>query len=88
MSTVVSFLVLVFVLLAPFGLVAALARSAHGQGFPWFHRDQFRFAAPLAGPIFADDADLRRIDHDVDAIRTRFEHSPTWPDPGVRGERR
>ena len=50
MSTVVSFLVLAFVLLAPFGLVAAFARSAHGQGSPWFHRDQFRFAAPLAGP--------------------------------------
>ena len=88
MSTVVSFLVLAFVLLAPFGLVAALARGAHGHGYPWLHRDQFRFAAPLAGPIFADDADLRRIDHDVDAIRSRFEQSPTWPDAGVRGERR
>ena len=88
MSTLVSFLLLAFVLLAPFGLIAALTRSAHRQGHLRFHRDQFRFGAPLAGPIFADDADLRRIDHDVDAIRTRFEHSPTWPDAGVRGERR
>lgn len=88
MSTLVSFLLLAFVLLAPFGLIAALTRSTHRQGYRRFHRDQFRFAAPLSGPIFADDADLRRIDHDVDAIRTRFEQFPTWPDAGVRGERR
>ncbi len=53
-----------------------------------FHRDQFRFAAPMVGQLFTDDADLRRIGHDADAIRTRFEHSPSWPDPGARDERR
>ena len=30
----------------------------------------------------------RRAEHDVDAIRTRFERQPSWPDSGVRGERR
>ncbi len=58
-----------------------------------FHRDQFSLAAPMVGAVFSnaavnDDADLRRIGHDAEAIRTRFEQSPLWPDPGVRDERR
>ena len=42
----------------------------------------------MVGPLFADDADQRRVDHDVDAIRTRFEHHPVWPSSGALGERR
>ncbi|TGD86116.1 hypothetical protein BayCH28_18980 [Mycolicibacterium sp. CH28] len=52
----------------------------------------FRVRAPMAGRPFADeadsDADERRINHDLDAIRTRFEEHPAWPSPGVLGERR
>ncbi len=88
MSTSLSFLALIFVLLAPFGLLAALTARSQRHGHLRLHFDQFRFAAPLVGPLFGDDADLRRVGHDVDAIRTRFEHSPSWPDSGVRGERR
>jgi hypothetical protein len=52
------------------------------------HADQFRVSAPMVGPLFVDDADQRRVDHDIDAIRTRFEHHPAWPSSGVLGERR
>jgi len=88
MSDVLNFLLLSVVLLAPFALVATLASRAHRGGHLRWHTDQFRFAAPMAGRLFEDDADLRRAEHDIDAIRTRFERQPSWPDSGVRGERR
>jgi hypothetical protein len=34
------------------------------------------------------DRDYYRVAHDVDAARTRFERTPTWPVSGVRSERR
>lgn len=34
------------------------------------------------------EPDAPRIQHDLDAIRTRFEEQPFWPASGVRGERR
>lgn len=52
------------------------------------HADQFRLSAPMVGPLFADDADARRINHDLDAMRTRFEQHPVWPSSGALGERR
>ncbi|GAY19191.1 hypothetical protein [Mycobacterium sp. shizuoka-1] len=52
------------------------------------HSDQFRVSAPMVGPLFADDADARRIHHDLDAVRSRFEQYPTWPSSGALGERR
>jgi hypothetical protein len=88
MNDVLNFLLLFVVLLAPFALVATLASRAHRGGYLRWHTDQFRFAAPMAGRLFEDDADLRRAEHDIDAIRTRFERHPSWPDSGVRGERR
>jgi len=47
-------------------------------------------AAPLVGRLYDDgyDADARRAEHDLDAVRTRFEDHPAWPSPGVIGERR
>ncbi|OYN79637.1 hypothetical protein [Mycolicibacterium sphagni] len=51
------------------------------------HADQFRVSAPMVGPLF-DDADQRRISHDLDAVRTRFEQHPAWPSSGALGERR
>ncbi|WP_319429687.1 hypothetical protein [Mycobacterium sp. RTGN5] len=52
------------------------------------HADQFRVSAPMVGPLFDNDADARRTDHDLDAIRTRFEQHPVWPSSGALGERR
>ena len=52
------------------------------------HADQFRVSAPMVGPLFTDDADARRISHDLDAMRSRFEQHPTWPSSGALGERR
>ncbi|MGE2834166.1 hypothetical protein [Mycobacterium sp. SMC-4] len=34
------------------------------------------------------DPDFRRVQHDTDAIRTRFERQPSWPASGATGERR
>jgi hypothetical protein len=51
------------------------------------HADQFRVSAPMVGPLF-DDADARRVGHDLDAVRTRFEQHPVWPSSGAIGERR
>jgi hypothetical protein len=51
------------------------------------HRRQFRVSAPFVGHLFDED-DARRIEHDLDAVRTRFESNPVWPSSGVLGERR
>ena len=89
MNTILNFIVLAAIVLAPFALVATLAsRARHGGHLRW-HLDQFRFAAPpMAGRLFDDDADLRRVEHDVEAIRTRFELQPSRPLSGAPGERR
>jgi hypothetical protein len=52
------------------------------------HADQFRVSAPMVGARFDNDADQRRISHDLDAVRTRFEQHPVWPSSGALGERR
>jgi len=51
---------------------------------------QSMVAAPLVGRLYrdVDDADARRVSHDLDAVRTRFENHPVWPSPGVLGEPR
>ena len=88
MNTMLNFLLLTAVLLAPFILVAAIASRSHRDGYLRFHLDQFRFAAPMVGRLYEEDADYRRIDHDVDAIRTRFESQPSWPSSGKRADSR
>ena len=92
MNTALSYLLLITVLVAPFALIAFIAHRAHREGHLRWHLDQFRSDGPLVGRLFGDDdfrdSDLPRIDHDLDAVRTRFEHHPAWPDSGVRGERR
>jgi hypothetical protein len=92
MTEILTFLLLVAVLLAPFGVVAALATASHRTGSLRWHLGQFPLAAPMVGRLYDDDrgrdADARRVGHDVDAIRTRFEEHPVWPSSGVRGERR
>ncbi|KMO79761.1 hypothetical protein BST22_14235 [Mycolicibacterium chubuense] len=84
MSIALTFLILSL----PFALAAALTWAAHRSGVLRLHREQFRFAAPLAGRLFEDDRDLSRVAHDVDAIRTRFERQPSWPRSSATGERR
>ncbi|CAJ1495391.1 hypothetical protein [[Mycobacterium] burgundiense] len=76
MATAWVFLLLAFVLLAPFGLVAALAAGSHRSGKLRLRLDQFRLSAPLVGPL------------DDDGIRERFRRRPAWPESGARGERR
>ena len=92
MTALLAFLVLTVLVLAPFGVVAAIAAVSHRDGTLRLHADQFRVSGPMVGHLFADgadrDADQRRINHDLDAIRTRFEEHPAWPSPGVLGERR
>ncbi|BBX68087.1 hypothetical protein [Mycolicibacterium psychrotolerans] len=84
MSIALTFLILSL----PFALAAGLTWAAHRSGVLRLHRDQFRFAAPLAGRLFEDDRDLSRVAHDMDAIRTRFERQPSWPSSSATGERR
>jgi hypothetical protein len=88
MTTALTLLILI----APFVVAAALSWAAHRSGPLRIHLDQFRESAPMVGRLFgtdrADDRDAYRIEHDVDAIRTRFEQQPFWPTSGAIGERR
>ncbi|KUI21902.1 hypothetical protein AU193_06020 [Mycobacterium sp. GA-1285] len=84
MNTLLALLVLV----SPVAVAAALAWAASRSGHLRLRRDQFRTAAPMAGRVFEDDRDLLRLEHDLDAIRTRFERQPVWPSSGAVGERR
>jgi hypothetical protein len=79
MTTALTFLLLI----SPFVVVAALTWAAHRSGTLRFRLDQFRMAAPMAGRLFEDDRDLLRVQHDVDAVRTRFAHHPPWPPSGA-----
>lgn len=85
MTTALALLILV----APFAVAAGLGWVAHRTGIFRFGSDQFRLAAPMAGRIadsdWADDRDIGRVAHDVDAIRTRFEQRPAWPSSGALG---
>lgn len=83
MSTALAFLIL----LAPFALAVLLSWAAHRVGALRVHLGQFRWAAPMTGRL-SDDRDWSRVQHDTDAIRTRFEQQPSWPASGVSGERR
>jgi hypothetical protein len=91
MSVLLDFLIAAAVV-TPFAISATAAARARRAGHLRWHADQFRFAAPMTGQFFTDDADFRRVGHDTDAIRTRFETQPSWPGrvdaSAVRHERR
>lgn len=74
------------IMASPFLVAAALSWAAHRSGILKVHLDQFRVFAPLAGRMA--DYDTYRAEHDLDAIRTRFEQHPAWPTAGALGERR
>jgi hypothetical protein len=84
MTTALTFLILI----APFAVAAALSWAAHRSNSLRFRLDQFRWAGPMTGRLFEDDSDYRRIEHDAEAVRTRFERQPSWPVSGATGERR
>lgn len=84
MTTALAFLILG----SPFAVAAALSWAAHRTGSLRFRLDQLRMAGPMSGRFFEDDRDMFRIEHDVDAVRTRFEQQPSWPASGAVGERR
>lgn len=61
------------ILIAPFALAVALSWAARRSG---------------AVRVRLDDRDAYRVEHDLAAIRTRFEQQPSWPASGATGERR
>jgi hypothetical protein len=76
------------ILMAPFAVAAAVAWFAHRSGRMRIGLAQFSVSAPMRGRLSTDGADAYRLDHELDAIRTRFEQQPTWPVSGALGERR
>nr|WP_090345728.1 hypothetical protein [Mycolicibacterium malmesburyense]CRL78267.1 hypothetical protein CPGR_04590 [Mycolicibacterium malmesburyense] len=84
MTTVLTLLILI----SPVAVAVGIAWAASRAGDLRLHRDQFRMAAPMAGRVFDSDRDMWRLEHDLDAIRTRFERQPAWPSSGAVGERR
>jgi hypothetical protein len=71
--TAMSIFLTFLILLAPFALAALLTSAAHRSGALRLHLDQFRWAGPMTGRLF-EDRESYRAQHDLDAIRTRFEN--------------
>ncbi|MGB3486075.1 MAG: hypothetical protein WBB07_28130 [Mycobacterium sp.] len=97
MTNALTYLLVGAALLGPVAIIGAVTAHAHRDGHLRWNLDQFWISAPMTGRLFADaepldtdptDADLRRLTHDLDAVRTRFEHQPSWPRSGALGERR
>ncbi|BBX00209.1 hypothetical protein BST36_20055 [Mycolicibacterium moriokaense] len=83
MTTALTFLILI----SPVVVATVLSWAAHRNGSLRLRIDQFRLAGPMSGG-FDDDRDAFRIDHDAEAVRTRFEQQPSWPASGALSERR
>lgn len=90
MPAIITWLIVILALLAPFAATAAITSGSHRDGTLHLYVRHFPTSAPLVGRLYHDveDADARRVEHDLDAVRTRFENHPVWPSPGVLGERR
>jgi hypothetical protein len=84
MTSALTFLILI----SPFAVAAALMWAAHSTGSLRLRLDQFRMAGPMSGRYFEDDRDTFRVEHDIDAVRTRFEQQPFWPTSGAMSEGR
>lgn len=81
-------LITLSILMAPFAVALMLGWMAHRSAGLRFDVSQFRVSAPLRGRLSADSSDALRVQHELDAIRTRFERQPFWPSSGALGERR
>jgi hypothetical protein len=66
------------ILMAPFVVAVALGWAAHRSH--GIRRGR--------GRLSGDSSDALRMEHELDAIRTRFERQPAWPTSGALGERR
>ncbi len=84
MTTALAFLILI----SPFAVAAALMWAAHSTGSLRLRLDQFRMPGHMSGRYFEDDRDTFRVEHDIDAVRTRFERQPFWPTSGAISEGR
>jgi len=84
MTTALTFLILI----SPIVVATALSWAAHSTGSFRLRLDQFRIAGPMSGRFFEDDRDTFRVEHDIDAVRTRFEQQPFWPTSGAMSEGR
>jgi hypothetical protein len=63
------------IMASPFLVAAALSWAAHRSGI-------------LTVPGRLADYEANRAEHDLDAVRTRFQQNPAWPTAGALGERR
>ncbi|MFV8172769.1 hypothetical protein [Mycolicibacterium peregrinum] len=68
------------ILISPFAVAAAVGWAARRSNVLRFRLDLFDLNQP--------DYETYRAGHDLDAIRSRFEHQPSWPSAGALGERR
>lgn len=68
MTTALALLILI----APFAVAAVLSWVARRSGSLRARIDRLRVSAPI-GRFFDRDRDGSRIEHDLDAVRTRFE---------------
>ncbi|MFV8162029.1 hypothetical protein ACNQVK_07960 [Mycobacterium sp. 134] len=68
------------ILISPFAVAAAVGWAARRGNVLRFRLDLFDINQP--------DYETYRAGHDLDVIRSRFEHQPSWPSAGVLGERR
>jgi hypothetical protein len=82
MTAVLTFLILI----SPLVVAVALGWAAHRSSGLRVGLHQFHVAAPMRGRL--GDSDIPRMEHEIEAIRTRFEHQPVWPASGALGERR
>ena len=81
-------LITLSILMAPFAVTVALGWAAHRSIGVRINLDQFRVSAPTRGRLSGGSPDAPRMQHELDAIRTRFEQQPAWPASGALGERR
>ncbi len=72
------------ILISPFAVAAAVGWAAQRGNVLRFRLDLFDLQFGSTNPTTT----TYRAGHDLDAIRSRFEHQPAWPSAGVLGERR
>jgi hypothetical protein len=84
MTAILTFLIL----MAPLVVALVLGWAAHRSSALRWGLHQFPVSAPMRGRLSGADSDIPRMEHEIDAIRTRFEKQPVWPASGALGERR